>query len=127
MARRRNERTPRQHRLISEFEKQQEARSRALAEAFVASELADEMASYLNRGRTFRAVGEQELRSQWTAVTKLWIAQRDQADQIRMDDLSAEFRLRNLEVPWDTVKAEMAEAREEIRIGAFLRERDRGN
>jgi hypothetical protein len=116
-----------------------EARLHATADAFLESELMEETAAYLLRGRRFSALAADALNREWTVAFKSWAAGDRAAAQPRLDDLSAELRLRKLEPPYDTVAAETAALQDELRrldpndprltekIGAFLRSRDTAN
>jgi len=81
----------------------------------------------------------------WAAKQKLdyavknWLARKDRASEITMDDLTAELRLRGLEPPYDAVKQGLAtrfagideatqrKARSKFarEIGMFIRESDK--
>lgn len=117
-----------------------EARLNETANAFLQSELMEETAAYLLRGRRFSEMATDALNRQWTMAFKSLSAGDQVADRPRMNDLSAELRLRNLEPPYDTVAAELASLRDELRqldptansaltekIGAFLKSRDGAN
>jgi hypothetical protein len=111
----------------------------SLVEAFLQSELMDERAGYLQRGRRFSELSDAELQTQWTLATKAWILERRESDQQKMSDLGAELGLRDIEPPYHTVEREMEAVQEEIReespnnpalrvrVQAFLRDRKAGH
>jgi hypothetical protein len=99
----------------------------------------DQRWSYLARGRRFVVLDVGQLSKSWIAAVKNWLARKDRASEITMDDLTAELRLRGLEPPYDAVKQGLATrfagideatqrkagskfARE---IGMFIRESDK--
>jgi hypothetical protein len=49
-----------------------------------------------------------QLSKSWITAVKNWLARKDRASEITMDDLTAELRLRGLEPPYDAVKQELA-------------------
>ena len=101
------------------------------------SEAMNEMKQYLERGRKLAPLDSDELKKRWTTAFKTWFASRKQSDARKMDDAAAELRLRKLEVPFETVRSELALGRLEIqkdgpeklnlkpKIAAFLDEIDR--
>jgi len=94
---------------------------------------------YLARDWRFVVLDVGQLSKSWITAVKNWLARKDQASEITMDDLTAELRLRGLDPPYDAVKQELATrfagmdeatqrkagrkfARE---IGMFIRESDK--
>jgi hypothetical protein len=84
--------------------------------AFLRSEHMDENASYLQRGRQFGQLRSSELEQAWLMAFQSWFETRESDAQERESDLSAEYRLRNQEIPYHLVEDLLAKAREEIRI-----------
>ena len=68
----------------------------------------DQRWSYLARGRRFVVLDVGQLSKSWITAVKNWLARKDRASEITMDDLTAELRLRGLEPPYDAVKQELA-------------------
>jgi hypothetical protein len=80
-----------------------------------------------------------QLRESWIIAVRNWLARKDQAAELTMDDLTAELRLRGLEPPYNALKQELAArfarinevaqnkaAKEFARqIGMFRRENDK--
>jgi len=107
--------------------------------ALLASEAMDENRRYLERGRRLAALEPSKLKELWTAAFKKWFATREAADSQALDDAAAELRLREMELPNETVQHELDLARLEIfrngpeqhrrnimpKIAAFLEEMDR--
>jgi hypothetical protein len=95
---------------------------RARAADFLASELARETQSYLERGRRLQGLTEDQLASKWVANFRSWRASRSDTDDpgnsAEMEDTAAELRLRKLERPYDQVQGEVKAMIQEIeRIG----------
>ena len=107
--------------------------------AFLQRRSIEQRRSYLARGRRFVVLDVGQLSKSWITAVKDWLARKDRASEITMDDLTAELRLRGLEPPSDAVKQELATrfagmgeatqrkagrkfARE---IGMFIRESDK--
>jgi hypothetical protein len=83
-------------------------------DAFLQSELMEETAAYLARGRSHSTVADDELGRRWTAAFKAFFADRSPERLLTMEYLAAELRLRGLETPDHTVQAELEAARAEI-------------
>jgi hypothetical protein len=120
-------------------DEQREHRTRKNIYAFLQRRNIDQRWSYLARGRRFIVLDVGQLSKSWITAVKNWLARKDRASEITMDDLTAELRLRGLEPPYDAVKQELATrfagmeeatqrkagrkfARE---IGMFIRESDK--
>jgi len=120
-------------------DKQRERRAKKNIYAFLQRRNIDQRWSYLARGRRFIVLDVGQLSKSWITAVKNWLARKDRASEITMDDLTAELRLRGLEPPYDAVKQELATrfagmeeatqrkagrkfARE---IGMFIRESDK--
>jgi hypothetical protein len=63
---------------------------------------------YLARGRRFIVLDTGQLGKSWIAAVRNWLARKDRAAEVTMDDLTAELRLRGLERPYEAVKHELA-------------------
>jgi hypothetical protein len=107
--------------------------------AFLQRRSIEQRRRYLARGRRFVVLDVGHLSKSWINAVKNWLARKDRATEVTMDDLTAELRLRGLEPPYDAVKHELATrfagmdeapqrragrkfARE---IGMFIRESDK--
>jgi hypothetical protein len=118
-------------------DEQREHRAKKNIYAFLQRRSIEQRRSYLARGRRFIVLEAGQL--SWITAVKNWLARKDRASEITMDDLTAELRLRGLEPPYDAVKQELATrfagmdeatqrkagrnfARE---IGMFIRESDK--
>ncbi len=65
------------------------------------SDMMEEAADYVARGRVFRQMPDDEVRQKWIEATETWYAtQRTAERQREMDDLSAELRLRRVAPPF---------------------------
>ncbi|HMC11684.1 MAG TPA: hypothetical protein VKH44_10355, partial [Pirellulaceae bacterium] len=63
---------------------------------------------YLSRGRRFIILDVPQLSKSWIVAVRNWLARKDQAAEVTMDDLTAELRLRGLEPPYEAIKHELA-------------------
>ena len=89
----------------------------AIAKAVVQSAEMDETNDYAARGRRHRSVELDQLKAEWVSAFKKWALSLGAADPREIDDLSAEFRLRNIEPPFDQVRDEHRMLVEEVRKG----------
>ena len=120
-------------------DEQREHRAKKSIYAFLQRRSIEQRRSYLAGGRRFVVLDVGQLNKSWITAVKNWLARKDRASEITMDDLTAELRLRGLEPPYDVVKQELATrfagmdeatqkkagrkfARE---IGMFIRESDK--
>ena len=120
-------------------DEQREHRAKKNIYAFLQRRSIEQRWSYLARGRRFLVLDVGHLSKSWITAVNNWLARKDRASEIMMDDLTAELRLRGLEPPYDAVKHELATrfagmdeatqrkagrkfARE---IGMFIRESDK--
>jgi hypothetical protein len=120
-------------------DEQREHRAKKNIYAFLQHKSIEQRRSYLARGRRFLVLDVAQLSKSWITAVNNWLARKDRASEIMMDDLTAELRLRGLEPPYDAVKHELATrfagmdeatqrkagrkfARE---IGMFIRESDK--
>ena len=79
-----------------------------------ASAAMDEEADYLQRGRRFRTLSNQDLSRKWVSSFRL-IRGNAPTRSVDLDDLDAEFRLRHFAPPYDQVADELESMREYIR------------
>jgi hypothetical protein len=77
--------------------------------AFLRRRNIEQRRSYLARGRRFVVLDVGQLSKSWITAVRNWLARKDRASEITMDDLTAELRLRGLEPPYDAVKQESPE------------------
>ena len=120
-------------------DEQRQHRAKKNIYAFLQRRSIEQRRSYLARGRRFVVLDVGQLNKSWITAVNNWLARKDRASEIMMDDLTAELRLRGLEPPYDVVKQELATrfvgmdeatrrkagrkfARE---IGMFIRESDK--
>jgi hypothetical protein len=87
---------------------QREHRAKKNIYAFLQRRSIEQKRSYLARGRRFVVLDVAQLNKSWITAVKNWLACKDRASEITMDDLTAELRLRELEPPYDAVKQELA-------------------
>jgi hypothetical protein len=76
--------------------------------AFLQRRSIEQRRNYLARGRRFVILDVGQLSNSWISAVRNWLARKDRASEITMDDLTAELRLRGLEPPYDAVKQELA-------------------
>ena len=89
-------------------DKQREARAKTNIHAFLQRSSIEQRRKYLARGRRFVILDVGQLSTSWISAVRNWLARKDRASEVRMDDLTAELRLRGLEPPYDAVKQELA-------------------
>lgn len=92
----------------------------ALAQAFIENEAMNETHDYLARGRAFSALEDDQLRAEWKHAFERAFASHEPLDLRKVDDLSAELRLRKLELPeisQEILQAMQAEAEAQGGIG----------
>ena len=87
---------------------QREHRAKKNIYAFLIHRSLEQRRSYLARGRRFLVLDVGQLSKSWITAVKNWLARKDQASEITMDDLTAELQLRGLEPPYDAVKQALA-------------------
>ena len=85
-------------------DEQREHRAKENIFAFLQRRSIEQRRSYLARGRRFVVLDVVQLSKSWTTAVKNWLARKDRASEITMDDLTAELRLRGLEPPYGAVK-----------------------
>jgi hypothetical protein len=86
----------------------------AMVDAFLQHTQMEETQQYLSRGRQFATTSEVELKLRWAEAFRRWFKAHSPGHVRKLDDLSAELRLRGLEPPEDSVKDELSMMREEI-------------
>ena len=120
-------------------DKERERRAKTNIDSFLQNRSIEQRQDYLARRRRFAALDGGQLSESWITAVRNWLARKDRATELMMDDLTAELRLRGLEPPYDAVKPELATrfagidevaqkkvGREFARqIGMFLRESDK--
>ncbi len=89
-------------------DKQRDRRAKTNVHAFLKRRNVEQRQDYLARGRRFVILDVGELSRSWITAVKNWLASKDRAAEITMDDLTAELRLRGLEPPYDAVQQELA-------------------
>jgi hypothetical protein len=89
-------------------DEQREHRAKKNIYAFLQRRNIDQRRSYLARGRRFIVLDVGQLSKSWITAVKNWLARKDRASEITMDDLTAELQLRGLEPPYDAVKQALA-------------------
>jgi hypothetical protein len=89
-------------------DEQREHRAKKNIYAFLQRRNIDQRRSYLARGRRFIVLDVGQLSKSWITAVKNWLARKDRASEITMDDLTAELQLRGLEPPYDVVKQALA-------------------
>jgi hypothetical protein len=120
-------------------DKQRERRAETKIYAFLQHGIREQRRKYLARGQRFVILEVEQLSKSWITAVRNWLACKDRAAEVTMDDLTAELRLRGLEPPYEAIKQELAVrfagtdevahrkvVREFARqIGMFVRSRER--
>jgi hypothetical protein len=86
---------------------QRERRAKTNIDAFLQHTSLGQRRDYLARGRRFGTLDGGQLRESWIIAVRNWLARKDRAAELTMDDLTAELRLRGLEPPYDAIKQEL--------------------
>jgi hypothetical protein len=78
-----------------------------LVDSILAEDTMEKIRDYLSRGRPFRDIDPDALRQRWTITFKSWAADLANHGALRENnDTEAELRLRQIEPPFETVKAD---------------------
>jgi len=88
-------------------DKQRERRAKTNIDAFLQRRSMEQKRNYLARGRRFIILDVEQLSKSWITAVTNWLAWKDRAAEVTMDDLTAELRLRGIEPPYETVKQEL--------------------
>jgi hypothetical protein len=67
----------------------------------------NETRDYLARGRSLAGSNDSQILDVWVVTFEVWFERRTDEARRNMDDAAAEIRLRNLEYPYDRVKAQV--------------------
>jgi hypothetical protein len=89
-------------------DKQREARAKGNIHDFLQRRTLEQNRKYLTRGRRFVVLDVGQLGKSWIAAVRNWLARKDRAAEVTMDDLTAELRLRGLEPPYEAIRHELA-------------------
>jgi hypothetical protein len=87
----------------------------AMAKAMFESQELEQTQAYVSRGRGHESLTVDQLRAVWVRAFKQWAASLGSADPRELDDVSAEFRLRKIEPPFNLVSDERRALVEEVR------------
>ena len=94
-------------------------------ELFMANEQVDQIADYANRGRVYERLTDGELAQKWIQAFRLFAnAPSDERRRAIEIDLKAEFRLRNIEPPYDQVRPEINRIVDDMSSGFETIKRD---
>ena len=89
-------------------DKQRGRRAKTNIHDFLQRRNIEQRRKYLARGRRFVVLDAGQLGKSWIAAVMNWLARKDRAAEVTMDDLTAELRLRGLEPPYEAIKHELA-------------------
>lgn len=89
-------------------DKQRGRRAKTNIHDFLQRRNIEQRRKYLARGRRFVVLDAGQLGKSWIAAVRNWLARKDRAAEVTMDDLTAELRLRGLEPPYEAIKHELA-------------------
>jgi hypothetical protein len=89
-------------------------RMEALLDALLVSQLKEQTADYLSRGRPYSTERAEDVETAWTAAFKRSVGTRTPEAQRDVDDLAAELRLRGVEPPYEAVQPELDAVREHV-------------
>jgi hypothetical protein len=118
-------------------DKQRERRAKTNIHEFLQHRSMEQRRNYLARGRRFVILDVGQLNKSWITAVRNWLARKDRAAEVTMDDLTAELRLRGLDPPYEAIKQELATrstgidevAQKKVgkefarQVGMFIRER----
>jgi hypothetical protein len=81
----------------------------ALMRGWIDNRLLDQIQDYIARGRRLTGIDYATLRRQWIAAMKLWSTKSANAEDHKLrEDIQAELQLRGYQLPYDSVKDELA-------------------
>lgn len=89
-------------------DKQRGRRAKTNIHDFLQRRNLEQRRKYLARGRRFVVLDAGQLGKSWIAAVRNWLARKDRAAEVTMDDLTAELRLRGFEPPYEAIKHELA-------------------
>ena len=89
-------------------DKQRGRRAKTNIHDFLQRRNIEQRRKYLARGRRSVVLDVAQLGKSWIAAVRNWLARKDRAAEVTMDDLTAELRLRGLEPPYEAIKHELA-------------------
>jgi hypothetical protein len=89
-------------------DKQRGRRTKTNIHDFLQRRNLEQRRKYLARGRRFVVLDAGQLGKSWIAAVRNWLARKDRAAEVTMDDLTAELRLRGFEPPYEAIKHELA-------------------
>jgi hypothetical protein len=89
-------------------DKQRDRRAKTNIQAFLKRRSKEQERHYLARGRRFVILDDRRLMESWISAVRNWLARKDRTNEITMDDLTAELRMRGLEPPYSAVRQELA-------------------
>jgi hypothetical protein len=89
-------------------DKQRGRRAKTSIHDFLQRRKIEQRRKYLARGRRFVVLDAGQLGKSWIAAVRNWLARKDRAAEVTMDDLTAELRMRGLEPPYEAIKHELA-------------------
>jgi hypothetical protein len=93
---------------------EQKDRISAIVEGMVPARAMDENRDYLARGRSFSKTDTDELKRRCVDATRIWLRSFGATDPREMDDLTAELRLRHIDLPYESLESEFDAMRIEI-------------
>jgi hypothetical protein len=84
-----------------------EDRVGAIVNAFLQNKSMEQKRDYLARGRRFARLDVAQLKKGWIIAVRNWLARKNHANELMMDDLASEMGLRRLEPPYQAVAQEL--------------------
>ena len=100
-----------------------EGHAKVVIDAFLRKRSMEQQQCYLLRGRRFADFDVGQLNGDWIHAVRKWLAGKDRSDELTMDDLAAELRLRGLEPPYRAVKQDLVNR--SVQMGEAEREKAR--
>jgi hypothetical protein len=100
-----------------------EDHAKVAVDAFLRKRSMEQQQYYLLRGRRFADFDVGQLNGDWIHAVRKWLGGKDRSDELTMDDLAAELRLRGLEPPYSAVKQELVNR--SVQMGEAEREKAR--
>jgi hypothetical protein len=86
-----------------------------LVEAFILHDQMEDTRWYLERGRVYAAIADEDLDTCWVETFRAVLVRGDDSRQTEFDDLGAELRLRGRPTPDRLVVADMAVVQKRLR------------
>ncbi len=71
--------------------------------AYLRSRQMDSLGDYLNRGRALKHASSEKLKARWAELMREWVKNFDGMDHREREDIEAELKMRDVELPMELV------------------------